>query len=54
MQNYAELIVIVVILLVVAGPAGFIRYKLYNRFVQSQELIAESLRKMAENQTTSH
>ena len=54
MQIYAELIVIVVILLVVVGPVGFVRYKLYSRFVQSQESIAESLRKMAEHQTISH
>gem|GEM_PF-2937275 len=54
MRSFAELIVIVVILLVVVGPASFIRYKLYSRFLQSQESIADSLRKIAEHQINSH
>lgn len=53
MHNYVELMFIFVILFLVAGPVGFVRYRLYNRFVQSQESIAESLQKMAENQTKS-
>ena len=54
MQSYAELILIFVLLFLIAGPIGFVRYKLYSRFVQSQESIAESLRKLAEGQAKSH
>jgi hypothetical protein len=51
MHNFFEPIIIVIVVLAVAGPIGFMRYKLLTRFIQSQESIAESLRKLVENQT---
>jgi hypothetical protein len=48
MHNYVELILIVFILVVIAGPVGFVRYRLYLRYILSQESIAESLRALAE------
>ncbi len=53
MNTYGEFVLIVVIILVIAGPVGFTRYRLFRRFVQSQESIADSLRKMAESQSKS-
>jgi hypothetical protein len=54
MNNFIELLFIVVLLFFVVGPIGFIRYKLYSRSIKAQESIAESLRKLAESQTKSH
>jgi hypothetical protein len=54
MNNYVESIFIFVLLIFVLVPIGFIRYKLYSRSIKAQESIAESLRKLAENQTKSH
>jgi hypothetical protein len=51
MNNFFEPILIIIVVLVVAGPVGFMRYRLFTRFIQSQESIAESLRKLVENQT---
>jgi hypothetical protein len=54
MNNFVEVLIVFVVVMVFAGPVGFVRYRLYSRFVQSQESIAESLRKIAEGQTKSH
>jgi hypothetical protein len=54
MDHVAELLIIFVVVMAFAGPVGFVRYRLYSRFVQSQESIAESLRKMAESQSKAH
>jgi len=53
MNNFLEPILIIIVVVVIAGPIGFMRYKLFTRFIQSQESIAESLRKLVENQTKS-
>jgi hypothetical protein len=50
MNNLYELLLILVIVITIVGPVEFVRFKLYNRFVRSQESIAESLRKIVENQ----
>jgi hypothetical protein len=51
MNSFPEIILIIVILLGVAGPMGFMRYKLFIRFIRAQESIAESLNKLVEIQT---
>jgi hypothetical protein len=48
MNNSIELLVILLIVLAIAGPIGFIRYRLFMRFIQAQESIAESLKKLSE------
>ena len=50
MHNFFEPILILIILLIVVGPIGFMRYKLFIRFIQAQESIAQSLQKLVENQ----
>ena len=54
MNSFVEVLIMVAVVMVLAGPVGLVRYRLYSRFVQSQESIAESLRKIAEGQTKSH
>ncbi len=51
MHNFFEPILILIILLIVVGPIGFMRYRLFIRFIQVQESIAQSLQKLVENQT---
>ena len=53
MHNFIEPIIILIVLLVVVGPIGFMRYRLFMRFIQAQESIAQSLQKLVENQIKS-
>ncbi len=52
-MNNPEFVLIIVLLIAVAAPVGFIRYRLYRRSIKAQESIAESLEKLAENQPKS-
>jgi hypothetical protein len=53
MHNYFEPILILIVILIVVAPIGFMRYRLFIRFIQAQESIAQSLQKLVENQTKS-
>ena len=50
MINTLEPFLTLFVILIILTPIGKIRYQLYKRFVQSQESIAESLKKLGENQ----
>jgi hypothetical protein len=48
MNNLPELLLVLVVVVLVAGTTGFTRHKMYRRYIESQESIAESLRKIAD------
>ena len=52
-MNNPELVLILVVLIAVAVPVGFIRYRLNKRSMKAQESIAKSLEKLAESQPKS-
>lgn len=48
MNNPRELVLILLIVLAIAGPAAYVRYRFTQRHIRAEESIAESLRDILE------